>query len=109
MQKCKNILCVVIPDSTGCDALKRAVVLAENNQACLTVVEVIDQMPRITKLIDQIRLLEKFQAKVVAGNRQELEEMVAPWRKNIEIQTKVLIGSHFWKLSARFSVTAMTW
>lgn len=95
MQRFKDILYVAAPGSIDHVALERAVTLADNNQARLTVVEVIDQMPRITKLIDQILLLEEFQEKIVAGHRQRLEELVAPWRKKMEIQTKVLIGIPF--------------
>ncbi len=95
MQKFKGILCVVTPGSVGRAALERAVTLADNNQARLMVVEVIDEMPRNTKLIDRIESLEEFQAKVVAGHRQVLEKMMASCNGNVEIQTKVLIGILF--------------
>ncbi len=95
MQKFKGILCVVTPGFVGRTELERAVTLADNNQARLTVVEVIDEMPRNTKLIDHVRSLEELQAKVVAGHRQVLEKMVASCNGNVEIQTKVLIGIPF--------------
>ena len=95
MQRFKDILCVATSGSIGHVALERAVTLAENNQARLTVVEVIDELPRNTKLIAHTQSLEELQALIVAGHQQELEKLVAPWVGNIEIQTKVLIGIPF--------------
>ena len=95
MHRFKDILCVATPDSIDRVALERAVVLADYNQAHLTVVEVIDELPRNTKLIDHTQSLEELQAKIVAGHRQELEKLVAPWSRNFKIQTKVLIGVPF--------------
>lgn len=95
MQRFKNILYVATPGSTNHADLERAITLAGNSQARLTVVEVIEQMPRITKLIDQILLLEEFQNKIVAKHRQRLEELIAPWDKKIAIKTKILIGIPF--------------
>ncbi len=95
MQRFKDILCVAATGSIGHVTLERAVSLAENNQARLTVVEVINELPRNTKLIAHAQSLEELQEKIVAGHRQELEKLVAPWIGNIEIQTKVLIGLPF--------------
>jgi universal stress protein E len=95
MQRFKDIICVATPGSIDCVALERAVALAENNQARLTVVEVIDELPRNTKLIAHAQSLEDLQAKIVAGHRQGLEKMVAPWRRKTEIKTKVLVGIPF--------------
>lgn len=95
MQRFKDILCVATSGSIVHVALERAVTLAENNQARLTVVEVIDELPQNTKLIAHTQSLEELQALIVAGHQQELEKLVAPWVGNIEIQTKVLIGIPF--------------
>lgn len=95
MQRFKDILCVATPGSIDHVALERAVALADNNRARLTVVEVVNEIPRNTKLIAHAQSLDELQAKIVAGHRQGLEKLVAPWRGNIEIQTKVLIGIPF--------------
>jgi universal stress protein E len=95
MQRFKDILYVAAPGSIGRAAFERAVALADNNQARLTVVEVIDQLPRNTKLIAHAQSFEGLQAKIVAGRRQGLEKLVAFWSRKIEIQTKVLIGISF--------------
>lgn len=98
MHRFKNILYVATSGSTGHTDLERAITLASNSQARLTVVEVIEQMPRITKLIDHILLLEEFQNKIVAKHRKRLEKLIAPWDKKIEIKTKILIGIPFIKI-----------
>ncbi|PSJ16155.1 universal stress protein, partial [Nitrosomonas supralitoralis] len=95
MQRFNNILCVVSPDPTDCVVLKRAVALAENNQARLTVVDVINELPRNTNLIGHAQPLKELRALIVAERRQGLENRVAPWRKKIEIQTNVFIGIPF--------------
>jgi len=95
MQRFKDILCVATPGSIDHVALERAVALADNNRARLTVVEVVNEIPRNTKLIAHAQSFDELQAKIAAGHRQGLEKLVAPWRGNIEIQAKVLIGISF--------------
>lgn len=95
MQRFKDILCVLVPGQESVVALKRAAALANNNQARLTVVEVIDKIPSYTKQLDRVLSPDNLQAKIVEQHRHGLEELVAPWNRNIEIQTKVLIGIPF--------------
>lgn len=95
MRRFNNILCVATPDSANVTALERATALAKNNQARLTVVVVIDEIPPGTKLLERALSPEDLQANMVAEHRKRLEELVAPWTKNIEIQTWVLIGTPF--------------
>ncbi|MCF6324564.1 MAG: universal stress protein [Gammaproteobacteria bacterium] len=95
MQRFKNILFIATPDSDSEVALERAITLANNNQARLTVVEVIDKIPPNIKLPDGAPSPEEFQAKRVMKHQQVLEERGAPWNNNIEIQIKVLIGIPF--------------
>ena len=92
MQRFKDILCVVVPDVGGDTALERAVTLAKNNQARLTIVEVIDEIPPNTKLLDRVLSPDDLQAMMIEEHRQRLEELVTPWRGNIEIQINVLSG-----------------
>jgi len=95
MQRFKDILYVVTPGLEGQDALERAVGLADHNQAGLTVVEVIDEIPPNTKLLDRILSPDALRAKMVEEHRQKLEELIAPWRKNVDIQIKVVSGIPF--------------
>lgn len=95
MQRFKNILCVVVPDADNEAVLERAVALAENNQARLTVVEVIDEIsPDLTGL-DPSLFPEDFQTKRVAMRLQKLQDLVAHRSSSVEIQTKVLVGIAF--------------
>lgn len=95
MQRFKDILCVVAPDSVNGVAFEHAAALAENNQARFTVVEVIDKISRSLKLFDRTLFPEDFQEKRVAEHRKGLEEKLARWNRNIEIKTKVLVGIPF--------------
>ena len=94
MQIFKNILCVVAAESGNEAALERAAALANTNQARLTVVEVIDEIPPNTKLLDRV-LFPEIKAKILEVYRKGLEELVAPWNKHVEIQTKLLVGIGF--------------
>ncbi len=95
MQRFKNILYVATPESVSEAALERAITLANLNQAHLTVVEVIDKIPSNIKLPDGVPSAEEFQAKRVMEHQQILEERIAPWSSNIEMQVKVLVGIPF--------------
>jgi len=94
MQRFKNILCVVASNFTNEVALERAATLANNNQASLTVVTVIDEIPPDTTLLDRT-LFPENKAKIVEESRKELQELVAPWKSHVDIQTKVLTGISF--------------
>ena len=95
MQRFKNILYVVVPDAVNGVAFDHAVTLANNNQARLTVVEVIDKTPSNIKLSGRTLSTETFCEKLVAEHQQKLQALVSAPGKNIEIQTKILIGTPF--------------
>ena len=95
MKRFKNILFVTDSELKGGVALERAVSLAENNQARLMVVDVI---PRVTAGIGMPEggpISADLQTAMVNAHLQELETLVDPGRKRIEIQTRVLIGTPF--------------
>ena len=92
MKRFKNVLCVVGTDQNDNTALEYAVKLAENNQATLSVIEVVDEIPPNTKLLERILSPDDLQAKMVEEHLQRLEERVTPWRVNIEIKIHVLSG-----------------
>jgi len=93
MQRFKNILCVVSTDLKDNTALEHAVKLAENNQASITVVEVIDEIPPNTNLFELTLSPEELQEKIVIEYEKKLEELVSIWNKKIEIKYKVLVGN----------------
>ena len=65
MQRFKNILCVFNTGLKNNVALEQAVKLAENIQANLTVVAVIDEISPNSKMFEHILSPEDFQAKIV--------------------------------------------
>lgn len=95
MKRFKDIVCVVETGITCKPALERAVTLAENNQARLTVVEVI---PRITAGIgmpDGGPISADLQAAMVSAHTQSLEAQIEAFRTRTRINTRVLQGVPF--------------
>lgn len=94
MRRFKNILCVVADDCVNEVAIERATALARNNQAHLTIVRVIDEVPTDTKLLDRA-LFPEIKVKFVEQHHKDLQELVAPWKSQVEFQTKILTGISF--------------
>ena len=95
MQRFKNILCVMERGDASQPALERAVVLAENNQASLTVVDVI---PRVTIGIgmpDGGPISRDLQAALVSELEAWIVSLVEPYRQRLDVQHKVLLGTSF--------------
>jgi nucleotide-binding universal stress UspA family protein len=76
-------------------AVEHAVKLAEKNQASLTVVEVIDEIPPDTTLFERTMSSIDLQAEIIAEHQNRLQELVSPLDHKIEIKTKVLTGILF--------------
>ena len=95
MKRFKDILCVVEAGEDCKSVLRRAVTLAENNQASLTVIDVI---PHVTVGIGMPKggpILVNLQDDIVHSRTQELETLIEPYRKQIKIESKVLVGTPF--------------
>jgi len=95
MRRFKNILFVVEPGEACRPALARAVMLAENNQASLTVVDVATLITAGIGMPEGGPISADLQAAMVSAHAQGLESLIDPYRKRIEIQAKVLIGTPF--------------
>ena len=95
MQRFKDILCVAENGQACTPALERAVTLAENNQASLMVVDVADRITAGIGMPDGGPISAALQARLVNTHAEALEMLVNPYRKRIEIQTKVLMGEPF--------------
>lgn len=89
MQRFKDILFVVTADVPSETGIERASQLAEQNQGRLTVVEVIDEVPR------RSWSPEDLQSRVTAHHQQGLEKLVVRCSKKIEIHARVLAGIPF--------------
>jgi len=95
MKRFKNILFVTDSGQTGGDALERAVSLAENNQASLTIIDVAERITAGIGMPDGGPISSALQAATVSEHSQGLETLVDPYRKRIEIQTMALTGVPF--------------
>jgi len=91
MKRFKDILYVVEAGEACGPALERAVSLAESNQACLTVVDVIERVPTDIDVSEGSDL----QTAMMSTHEQRLKALVDPYRTRIEIQIKVLQGIPF--------------
>ena len=95
MKRFKNILCVI---GTGYDCkpvLMRALALAENNQACLTVIDVILPITIGIGMQKGGPTLANLQAEMVNSRKQEMETLIEPYRKQVKLESKVLVGTPF--------------
>jgi len=95
MNSFKNILCLVSAEDEGNIDLDLAVKLANKNHANLSVVVVLEEMPLDLKLIDIFVSSKDIQANTIATHKKRLEKLVSPFIKDIDIQTKVLVGIPF--------------
>jgi len=95
MKRFKDILCVVEPGGACESALGRAVTLAENNQAGLTVVVLTERVTAGIGMPEGGPGSVDLQAAMVCAHEQGLEALVDPYRTQIEIKTKVLTGTPF--------------
>lgn len=89
MKRFKAILFVVSNDIPAEVAFERALELAAKNQARLTVVEVIGEIPK------RSWTPRDLQSRIIADRQQTLEKLVSRIGKNIKVQPRVLVGISF--------------
>jgi len=95
MQRFKNILCVIEPSEARNAALERAVALAENNQASLTVVDVLPRVPSGIGGEGGGPISGELQAAMVREHEARVEPSIEPYRRRLDIQHKALFGTPF--------------
>ena len=95
MQRFKHILCVLEHGALSKPALDRAVALAENNQASLTVVNVAPQVPNGFRLPDSGPISVDLQSALVQEHQTQMASLLAPYRQGLDIRHKVLLGTGF--------------
>lgn len=95
MKQFKNILYVVEPGRESGTALERAVILAENNQARLTVVTVIPPVRANIGMVAGGLIPADLEARTIDNHKQELETLIKPYLKRNKIETRVLVGTTF--------------
>ena len=95
MKRFKDILCVLETEKVYTSALERAVTLAENNQANLTVITVVPSISAGIGMPEGGPISADLQAATVKSHKQELETLVESYHKRIKFETKVLVGTPF--------------
>ena len=95
MKRFKDILCVIEPDKIWKPVLERAVSLAENNQAALTVVNVVPRVAADINMPDGGPISNALQTAIVEDQQKQLDEITKPYHKQLKIGTRVLVGTPF--------------
>jgi len=93
MNRFKNILYLVEPGKDQTAALARAVSLAENNQARLTLLRIIE--PPRSGVLEGSRTLEALYAGASQRMKTELEALARPFRERLVIEVKVRLGTPY--------------
>lgn len=97
MKRFKNILYVNEPSAPQESTIARAVSLVENNQADLTIVDVIPTQVVTAGIGLPLggRISSELQAIVESDRRQVLESMVSSCRERLQIRLEVLVGKTY--------------
>jgi universal stress protein E len=95
MKRFKNILLVAGGTDWKANALKRAADLAKNNRAHLTVVDVVEELPReMRRLVTSFHLAD-IQNLVVEEQLKDLKQHIKFMAPGTRITAKVLVGTPF--------------
>jgi len=93
MKRFKNVLLVFDQNK---ETLRRAVALAKNNRAELTVVDVIEGLPVHKPTLVTVMPPQDLQTLVVNERREQLKKSIEPFRKKqVRVATDVLVGKPF--------------
>ncbi len=95
MKRFKNILYALNTERTLKSVLERVVTLAENNQARLTVVSILEPLTVGFGMPAGGEISIDLQAAMVRTQTQKLEASVTPYRARVDVQTKFLVGTQF--------------
>lgn len=95
MKRFINILYVLNTDKAHKSCLERAVTLAENNRARLTVVSILEPVSVGFGMPEGGPISADIQAALASTQTHELETSVAPYRARVDIQTQFLVGTQF--------------
>ncbi|CAA6809129.1 MAG: Universal stress protein family 1 [uncultured Sulfurovum sp.] len=94
MQRFKNILCVVDPETGNKTALERALSLAEKNSAKLTVINVFPSTG-INVNMFKPNIPENIEASVIEFRNEQLQSFVNTFPQKNKIHTEIRVGTPF--------------
>ena len=95
MKRFKNILCVVKPGKTNKPAIERAVTLAQQNQASLTIVDVVRKVVSGINMPEGGPISNELQSAIQRDHEEHLKPLIESYRKQINIEFKILTGESF--------------
>jgi len=96
MKRFSNILLIADAGTDQSAALKRAVALAKNNQAALTLVDVVDSVPDELQMAITVVTPQELCDIAVAEKREQLQEIIKTFAdEEIAVEAKVLVGKPF--------------
>ena len=97
MKRFKNILCIIQNTQESKNILERAVKLATDNQAELTVASVIENSKTSFNIFKNF-LDVNIEALLENEKKQELENLIKPFSNQLEIQIKIFFGTPFYEI-----------
>jgi len=95
MKRFKNIIYVLDVEKKHKSVMERVVALAENNQARLTVVSILEPVTVGFGMPEGGPISVDLQAAMESIQTQKLEATVAPYRARVDVQTQLLAGTQF--------------
>ncbi|HED40944.1 MAG TPA: universal stress protein, UspA [Chromatiales bacterium] len=95
MKRFNHILCVVTAGEEDQPALDRAVMLAENNRASLTVIDVVEPVTVGNGAQQGVPTAAELQGAMMTLHEEALELLISPYRERLKVQSKVLSGIPF--------------
>lgn len=95
MKRFKDILCVMEPQAVCQCALDRTVILAENNQARVTVATVAERVPESIRIPEGRPGPGDLQARLTEAEAQRLKTLIEPYHARVKINAKVLVGTSY--------------
>jgi len=99
MKRFNNILLAAGGEGWEKTALQKAAALAGNNRARLTIVDVIEELPRDMRILVTAIHLGDLQKLAVAERRKQLAHLIAPFKsRGLRVSARVLVGKPFIEL-----------
>ena len=92
MKRFKNILFVKEQKAACESALERAVILAQDNQASLTVIDVVEDVPDRFSSVPHGYTPETLLQAIIDERQEQLEHLIALVPKNMEIEAQLFTG-----------------
>ena len=96
MKRFSNILVIADAATDHSPALKRAMALAKNNQASLTLVDIVDSVPAELRMAITAVTPEELRDIAITEKREKLDEILRTIvDEDIAVEAKVLVGKPF--------------